>query len=297
MTARFSSSPPTPANSPASCPIGSRWQPLQLPVHWARTGRWKGREVIAIANGAGADRAFAAVLVAPKSSAICNIGFCGALDEALRIGDVVVATEVRNGTQTLARALPDAPRSPRPAPSPPSTTSPRPPRKNSNLRPTGASIVEMEAAGVARAAEDLDLPFYCIRAVSDLAAEDFANDFNAALRPDGRFSITASRDGSPGQPASEIRRTDASETTHRPRVKKSGRLSCRRFNILILVHVPHNMRAAVYRGNSVVSVDDVDDARNRPRRNSHPRGSLRRLPHRSQEDRIQPARAAAHLRP
>jgi hypothetical protein len=47
----------------------------------------------------------------------------------------------------------------------------------------------MESAGVARAAEDLDVPFYCIRAVSDLAGEDFANDFNAALTPDGRFSI------------------------------------------------------------------------------------------------------------
>jgi nucleoside phosphorylase len=58
-----------------------------------------------------------------------------------------------------------------------------------NLRATGASIVEMEAAGVARGAEDLDVPFYCIRAVSDLAGEDFQNDFNAALQPDGRFSI------------------------------------------------------------------------------------------------------------
>ena len=49
----------------------------------------------------------------------------------------------------------------------------------------------MEAAGVARASEDLDLPFYCIRAVSDLAHEDFVNDFNAALGPDGRFSALA----------------------------------------------------------------------------------------------------------
>src|ERR1700683_4817748 len=77
----------------------SHWhqiQPLALPVHWARAGRWKGRAVHAIANGAGADRAFAAVLVAPKSSAICNIGFCGALDETLRIGDIVVADKVRD---------------------------------------------------------------------------------------------------------------------------------------------------------------------------------------------------------
>ena len=46
---------------------------------------------MAIANGAGAERAFAAVLVAPRPSAVCNIGFCGALDESLRVGDIVVA--------------------------------------------------------------------------------------------------------------------------------------------------------------------------------------------------------------
>ena len=34
------------------------------------------------------------------------------------------------------------------------------------------------------------MPFYCIRAVSDLADEDFANDFNRCLMPDGRFNAT-----------------------------------------------------------------------------------------------------------
>ncbi len=48
----------------------------------------------------------------------------------------------------------------------------------------------MEAAAVARASEELSVPFYCIRAVSDLANEDFANDFNASLMPDGRFSVS-----------------------------------------------------------------------------------------------------------
>jgi adenosylhomocysteine nucleosidase len=170
----------------------SHWhqiQPLPLPVHWARTGRWRGREVHAIANGAGAERAFAAVLVAPKSSAICNIGFCGALDEALRIGDIVVGTEVRNGARSWPALVPDD------TPDAPTGTVAsidhiaQTAAEKSNLRATGASIVEMEAAGVARASEDLDLPFYCIRAVSDLAREDFATDFNAALKPDGRFSI------------------------------------------------------------------------------------------------------------
>ena len=49
--------------------------------------------------------------------------------------------------------------------------------------------MEMEAAGAAGAAEDLAVPFYCVRVVSDLAGEDFVNDFNAALSADGRFSV------------------------------------------------------------------------------------------------------------
>jgi len=171
----------------------SHWEEVHaayLPVNWARAGRWKGREVMAIANGAGCERAFAAVLVAQRPSAVCNIGFCGALDESLRIGDVFVAREVRNGSHRYETLVPGFVRA---------NAAPgivvsidhvaQTAAEKSNLRATGASIVEMEAAGAARAAEDLGLPFYCIRAVSDLAGEDFANDFNAALGPDGKFSV------------------------------------------------------------------------------------------------------------
>jgi hypothetical protein len=56
------------------------------------------------------------------------------------------------------------------------------------LRNTGALAVEMEAAAVARASEQLNVPFYCIRAVSDLANEDFANDFDKYFMPDGRIN-------------------------------------------------------------------------------------------------------------
>jgi nucleoside phosphorylase len=181
----------------------SHWEavhPVSLPVNWARAGRWKGRDVMAIASGAGAERAFAAVIVASKPSAVCNIGFCGALDESLHVGDVVVALGVRDGSvmdetsirtriyETLVPGVGNVE----------AVLSggivsihhiARTAAEKRNLRATGASIVDMEAAGVARAAEDLGLPFYCIRAVSDLAGEDFENDFDAALGPDGRFSI------------------------------------------------------------------------------------------------------------
>ena len=47
-------------------------------------------------------RAFTAVIMAGKVSGVCSIGFCGALEESLSIGDVVVATEVRNGQPEIS---------------------------------------------------------------------------------------------------------------------------------------------------------------------------------------------------
>ncbi len=45
----------------------------------------------------------------------------------------------------------------------------------------------MEAAAVAERALARGIPFYCVKAVSDLADETLANDLNAAMRPDGHF--------------------------------------------------------------------------------------------------------------
>jgi nucleoside phosphorylase len=55
------------------------------------------------------------------------------------------------------------------------------------LRASGAIAVEMEAAAVEERAHAHGLPFYCVRAVTDLAGETLANDFQSALRSDGHF--------------------------------------------------------------------------------------------------------------
>jgi adenosylhomocysteine nucleosidase len=192
------------AADPRECSgLVSHWQDVRLislPVMWARTGRSKGGEVMAIANGAGADRAFAAVLVAPKPSAVCNTGFCGALDEKLRVGDIVVANKVRDEKREYETLVPEATKAAYRGAVVSIQRIAQTAEEKRNLRATGASIVEMEAAGAARAAEDLGLPFYCIRAVSDPADKDFANDFNAALMPDGRFSTLRLIAGALGSP-------------------------------------------------------------------------------------------------
>jgi adenosylhomocysteine nucleosidase len=163
-------------------------RPLPLPVHWARAGKWKGRDVIAIANGAGSERARAAVAAAGPVAAVCNIGFCGALDSTLQPGDIFIATEIRNGARSYAIRRPAGPPAASGALASISHVA-RTALEKRELRAKGARVVEMEAAGAARASEELGVPFYCVRAVSDLAGEDLKNDFNAALRADGRFSL------------------------------------------------------------------------------------------------------------
>jgi len=171
------------AAEPRECePWVGHWSsvhPAKLPVHWARAGTWKGSDVMAIANGAGPERARAAVSAAPLPTAVCNIGFCGALDGSLRIGDIFVATEVRNGSRTYPAQDPhgSAPGKAGPLASQPHIA--RTAAEKRRLRNSGAFAVEMEAAGVAGASERLNVPFYCIRAVSDLADEDLANDLTA----------------------------------------------------------------------------------------------------------------------
>ena len=156
-----------------------RWQavrPARYPVHFSREGLWKDRRVIAIANGAGQDRARMAAAVA-HCRALCSIGTCGALDPVLRIGDVVVATAVDGFTLPQPKtALPHARGRIASIDHVAATAA-----EKARLYSQGAIAVEMEAGGLT------GRPFYCIKSVSDLAGESFVNDFNRARLPDGRF--------------------------------------------------------------------------------------------------------------
>jgi len=164
--------------------IGVR--PEKLPVDFARSARLGGNEVLLVANGVGWKRATAALEAAAGFSpqAIVSTGFCGALDENLGIADVVAATAVSaNGQQHRAEAV-EAPHSGVVCSIDHVAQSAEEKRQ---LRLLGASAVEMEAAAVAEFARLRTLPFYCVRAVTDLAGESMANDFNRALRCDGHF--------------------------------------------------------------------------------------------------------------
>jgi adenosylhomocysteine nucleosidase len=156
------------------------------------------------AGGVGAKCAAAAVDAALKefpADAVISTGFCGALDPAMNVGDVVVATEVVAGNRRF------------PALQPASTRVSclqgemrhaqacathrgvvisidhvaQTAAEKARLHASGAIAVEMEAGAVAEHAAARGLPFYCIKVVTDLASEHMANDFNSALRSDGHF--------------------------------------------------------------------------------------------------------------
>lgn len=173
----------------------ARWnhlRPLTLPVHWARAGEWRGREVIAIANGVGVNRATAAVqaakTVTKSFSGICSIGTGGALDGSLTIADVVVADAVTDGASTWASLDPHGPAA-RLGLVYTSAHIARTVEEKRKLNESGAISVEMEAAGVARVASEMAVPFYCVRVVSDLADEAFFIDFERCIMADGRFNV------------------------------------------------------------------------------------------------------------
>jgi adenosylhomocysteine nucleosidase len=160
-------------------------------IEWARRARLGEHEVFMVANGAGRDRASMAVewaCVKFQAELVVNTGFCGALHHKLGVAQLVLATSVAYGDLELAlqRSVEG-----RVAPATGMvltvdhvvTTA----REKAKLHETGAIAVDMEAAGVAEAARKRALSFICLRAVTDLANESFANDFNGSLRSDGHF--------------------------------------------------------------------------------------------------------------
>jgi adenosylhomocysteine nucleosidase len=145
-------------------------------------------EALLVANGVGAQRAAGAVDAAITSfrpELVISVGFCGALVDSLRIADIIVADFVAADSQGFSARVPAHGAHQGTIQSIDHVAESA--EEKARLRATGAIGVEMEAAGVAARAAALGLPFACVKAVTDLADETLANDYNGALRPDGHF--------------------------------------------------------------------------------------------------------------
>lgn len=151
------------------------------PLHWsvgfACESQVKGDRWVMVANGAGCEAAGLGARVATRLleseippvdlelAGIVSTGFCGALDPALRLGDIVEENLLCSDRVAVTAS-----------------------EKASLRERTGASAVEMESSGIAQWAREYGVPFRSIRAVSDIAGENLPLDFNLYRDARGNFS-------------------------------------------------------------------------------------------------------------
>jgi adenosylhomocysteine nucleosidase len=172
-----------------------RWglRPAGIGVRWSARGVRGETVVLLAANGPGRANALDALEEACRRvtvGAVVSAGFVGALDLKLRPGDVFLAQtvlEFGTGVEYSVR-LPECAESAVRGRLLTIDSVAQDAATKASLRQSGADAVDMEAAALAWGAQARQLPFYCVRAVSDDARTSFEVDFNAARRPDGTFS-------------------------------------------------------------------------------------------------------------
>jgi adenosylhomocysteine nucleosidase len=175
---------------------------LDWPLDFARMAWLKGEPIVLAANGPGPELAGRATEIVRKHQelrGLVSTGFCGALNPALEPCDIFVATEIvtpsRDRKGAVSQPLADARgsiahRSVRIGKLLSIDRVVSTAAEKADLRQTGADAVEMEAAAVALKAAEWNIPFYCVRVVTDTSAESFPLDFNRLRDADGRFSRT-----------------------------------------------------------------------------------------------------------
>jgi nucleoside phosphorylase len=142
-----------------------------LSATFARETTLQGRRAILLANGPG-PRVVNQMLedfVFAEVGQVISTGFCGALDPALRVGDIVTDAAAIWSEDHVAVTAAD---------------------KRGLREKSGARVVEMEYAAVAAKAGEWGLPCRAIRVVSDTAQEDLPLDFNRYRDVDGRFRMS-----------------------------------------------------------------------------------------------------------
>lgn len=154
--------------------------PLAWPsAKFACQAHWQGDRWWMVANGPGPARVLEALKVPKNVDGMISTGLCGALDPALRVGDVVVSADapfktagrcVRGAVHSLDRVAITAA------------------EKRTLRSQTGAFAVDMESAAIRAQAEEWSVPFLCIRAVSDRAGDTLPLDFNRYRDTRGDFS-------------------------------------------------------------------------------------------------------------
>jgi len=122
------------------------------------------------------------------AAGVISFGLCGALDPALEVGDILVASSDPDWARRLIEGVPGA----RMADITGSDqVIPDADAKAELRRRTGAAAVDMESHIVARLARRHGVPFAALRAVSDTADRVLPKAARAGLRADGEPDIFA----------------------------------------------------------------------------------------------------------
>ena len=166
-------------------PLVKRWGVSEKEHDGWRFRFFEERDVVLVCGGVGptaARRAAEAVLSMFAPALVCSVGFAGALDPELKVGDVIHPKSVVNaedgsrvtvgtGSGILV-----------------SFGSVASPQQKARLRESyGARAVDMEAAAVARSAEAHGIAFVAVKAISDAANFAFPS-MEQFVDSDGRFS-------------------------------------------------------------------------------------------------------------
>lgn len=130
--------------------------------------------------------------------AVINIGFAGSLSPLLQIGDIVIAREVRNNTESFdASASPLFQFAEKVQNARPGTAitvdeilcEAKAKRRLAETLPANEiGWVDMESAAIASVCNSMKIPFLIVRSISDAFDEDLPLDFNRCRTSDGRVS-------------------------------------------------------------------------------------------------------------
>ncbi len=152
--------------------------------------RWTRHVAIGGGGAAGATRA--ADTLAPHVTALLSFGLAGALDSALRAGDLVIPATILDGPEswTADPALTARLGGPTHATMlGGGTILATAWDKAAAQARTGATAIDLESAAVARAAARHGLPFAVLRAIADPAHRSLPRAALVALDPQGRVGL------------------------------------------------------------------------------------------------------------
>lgn len=161
--------------------MGNAKQFVWQGAKFACEAEWQGDRWWMLANGPGELLVLEALKEKKDVDGMISTGLCGALDPALRLGGVVVsgnapidtrAPFVRGAVHSIDHVAVTAA------------------EKRTLRNQTGAIAVDMESAAVERKAAEWNVPYLCIRAVSDRAGDTLPLDFNCYRNARGDFSRT-----------------------------------------------------------------------------------------------------------